>query len=131
MTAFIVIWTEFFSLCFGLIVELKLFLLNYLVSLKHDAPFVLTTLELLKDSFVVFLRCFYWLLTLRFSLMWFPNVNPYIQPFIFLRLATEPLLVWFEGFLPTIFGVDLSLLTCSLTLEWVTRVLADFSFLDL
>lgn len=48
------------------------------------------------------------MLVLRTTTMWFPNINPYQQPFYTFNQLTDPYLNAFKGWLPTVFGIDLS-----------------------
>ncbi|CAM9108126.1 unnamed protein product [Chrysoparadoxa australica] len=75
-----------------------------------------------KDIAAIFLRSYYWLLTARVTLAWFPNINPYIQPFFMLIVATEEFVENFEGFIPDILGIDMSTLLSFLYLEWMIRL---------
>ena len=92
------------------------------------------TNEVLKflNTSVWMLKCavktYYWVLTLRFSLQWFPNVNPYIQPMYILLYATDPFLENFEGLIPNILGMDMSSMLAFICLEWMVRTLDSITF---
>ena len=51
-----------------------------MISLVSVLVEVAGLLDLIRLSFVEFLGYFSFVLSLRFSLFWFPNINPYIQP---------------------------------------------------
>lgn len=68
------------------------------------------------------LRGFYWLLTLRFTVQWFPSINPYIHPLYGLIWSTDLYLRQFENFLPSILGLDLSSMCAFAFLEWLIQI---------
>ncbi|CAN0324887.1 unnamed protein product [Ascophyllum nodosum] len=76
----------------------------------------------------VFLRQYYWVLTLRLSIQWFPNINPYIHPMYTLIFATEFFLKQFKDLLPIILGMDMSAMCAFLCLEWMIRTLESIKF---
>lgn len=71
----------------------------------------------------MFLKAFYWALSTRFLVQWFPNVNPYIHPMFGLIAITDIFLKEFEGLIPIIFGMDLSAMLAFVCLEWMIRTL--------
>ena len=75
-----------------------------------------------------FLRQYYWILTLRLSVQWFPNINPYIHPMYSLIHCTEFFLKQFEDFIPIILGMDMSSMCAFLCLEWMIRTLESITF---
>lgn len=72
---------------------------------------------------VMFLKGYYWALSIRFLVQWFPNVNPYIHPMFGLIALTDIFLKEFQGLIPTIFGMDLSAMMAFICLEWMIRTL--------
>nr|YP_010471268.1 hypothetical protein N4M72_pgp061 [Sargassum confusum]QXI87550.1 Ycf19 [Sargassum muticum]UEP18044.1 Ycf19 [Sargassum kjellmanianum]UVW81588.1 hypothetical protein [Sargassum siliquastrum]AZJ16045.1 hypothetical protein ScoCPG_p082 [Sargassum confusum]UVF63226.1 hypothetical protein [Sargassum confusum] len=76
----------------------------------------------------VFLRQYYWVLTLRLSIQWFPNINPYIHPIYTLIFSTEFFLKQFKNLLPIILGMDMSAMCAFLCLEWIIRTLDSINF---
>ncbi|CAM9091115.1 unnamed protein product [Sphacelaria rigidula] len=68
-------------------------------------------------------RAYYWLLTFRFTVQWFPNINPYIHPLYGLIWATDLFLRQFENFLPSILGIDFSAMCAFACLEWMIQTL--------
>ena len=89
------------------------------------------TLDLMRLVFIKFLGYFSFLISLRFALLWFPNINPYMQPFFIIRTLTDFYVFSFESLVPPIFGMDLSLLSSSLFLEWFIKFLGSFTFCDI
>ena len=78
---------------------------------------------------VLFLKTYYWALTLRFVVQWFPNVNPYIHPLFGLIYITDIFLKEFDGLLPIVFGMDLSAMMAFVCLEWMIRTLESIVIL--
>jgi len=68
-------------------------------------------------------KAYYWLLTLRFTVQWFPNINPYIHPLYGLIWGTDLFLRQFENFLPSILGIDFSAMCAFACLEWMIQTL--------
>ena len=73
-------------------------------------------------------KTYYWILTIRLSMQWFPNINPYIQPMYILLYVTDFFLENFEGLIPTILGMDMSSMLAFICLEWMIRTLDAISF---
>nr|YP_009694362.1 hypothetical protein Scana_135 [Hapterophycus canaliculatus]AXU40778.1 hypothetical protein Scana_135 [Hapterophycus canaliculatus] len=78
---------------------------------------------------VLFLKGYYWALSIRFLVQWFPNVNPYIHPMFGLIVITDIFLKEFQGLLPTIFGMDMSAMMAFICLEWMIRTLESIVIL--
>nr|YP_011005674.1 hypothetical protein V2479_pgp018 [Cutleria multifida]WAM62678.1 hypothetical protein [Cutleria multifida] len=78
--------------------------------------------------FLKFLKQYYWALTLRLSIQWFPNINPYIHPMYSLIYATEFFLSQFEDFVPVILGMDMSSMCAFICLEWMIRTVEAIHF---
>nr|YP_009327084.1 hypothetical protein [Pleurocladia lacustris]ANS57604.1 hypothetical protein [Pleurocladia lacustris]ANS57748.1 hypothetical protein [Pleurocladia lacustris] len=72
---------------------------------------------------VLFLKSYYWALSVRFLVQWFPNVNPYIHPMFGLIVITDIFLKEFQGLLPNILGMDMSAMLAFVCLEWMIRTL--------
>ena len=79
--------------------------------------------------FAVALRLYYWLLLLRVTIQWFPNINPYIQPIFVLIVATDPYLALFDNMFPIIFGMDLSVVSAFIFLEWLILIFESIEFI--
>lgn len=78
---------------------------------------------------IILLKVYYWALSIRFLIQWFPNVNPYIHPMFGLIIVTDFFLKEFQGLLPTIFGIDMSAMMAFLCLEWMIRTLESIVIL--
>lgn len=63
---------------------------------------------MLRLTALNFCKLYMALLVLRTAVMWFPNLNPYRQPFYSVMQLTDPYLNLFRGWMPPAFGVDLS-----------------------
>jgi len=100
-----------FFLLFNLLVNFKDFL-----SLKDDVLTTTNILRFLKDFLLIYLQGYNLVFTLRFILMWFPNINPFVAPYYIVRVITQPFIGWVEKLLPKLFGIDFSFLVCSLIL---------------
>lgn len=73
-------------------------------------------------------RLYYWILTIRVTLQWFPSINPYIFPLYMLIHATDFYLEQFTGLVPTILGIDMTTMCAFVCLEWIIRTLDAISF---
>lgn len=73
-------------------------------------------------------RLYYWILTIRVTLQWFPSINPYIFPLYMLIHATDFYLEQFTGLIPTILGIDMTTMCAFVCLEWIIRTLDAISF---
>nr|YP_011006234.1 hypothetical protein V2485_pgp019 [Dictyotopsis propagulifera]WAM63238.1 hypothetical protein [Dictyotopsis propagulifera] len=82
------------------------------------------TIELLRFG----ARLYYWILTIRVTLQWFPSVNPYIFPLYMLIYATDFYLEQFTGLVPIILGIDMTTMCAFVCLEWIIRTLDAISF---
>lgn len=81
-------------------------------------------------SMIVALKQFYWILTIRLSMQWFPNINPYIHPMYGLINYTEWFLKQFQGLLPNILGMDMSAMCAFICLEWMIRTLESIELAE-
>lgn len=117
-----------FFLIFNLFVNLKLFLSTGFLNLKEDVPAIITILNFSKDCLVFYLNLYKLVFTLRFLLMWFPNINPFIAPYYILRVLTEPLIAKVKEFVPPLLGLDFSFLIASLGVELLSSYLAKLQF---
>lgn len=63
------------------------------------------------------------MLVLRITVMWFPNINPYRQPFYSMMQLTDPYLNLFRGWMPPIFGIDLSVILAFVVIQAVIDTL--------
>lgn len=118
-----------FAILFEGVGDFREALINDWLALKQQYPEqIFDFLNLIKDSFLVFLEKYTLVWNLRFILMWFPNINPYIQPFYTVVLATQPYLNFIRANLPTPFGWDLSFLVAGVLLEFLRSFLPKIQF---
>jgi len=87
------------------------------------------TIMVLSEAMLMFLKIYNLLITLRLTLVWFPNFNPYIQPFVFLLKFVDPFLRIFRGFLPSVFGIDFSPLLALTFLQALSEFLQNLRLL--
>nr|YP_010156583.1 Ycf19 [Laminaria rodriguezii]QQY85069.1 Ycf19 [Laminaria rodriguezii] len=87
-------------------------------------------LNLLVTAMIAGLRQYYWILTLRLSIQWFPNINPYIHPMYSLLHATDFFLKEFDDIVPTVLGMDMSSMCAFIFLEWIIRTLESITFTE-
>lgn len=74
---------------------------------------------MLRLSTVNFCKIYLVMLVLRITVMWFPNVNPYRQPIYSMMQLTDPYLNLFRGWMPPIFGIDLSVILAFVVIQAV------------
>jgi len=87
--------------------------------------FLNQTLLVLQESLLMFFRFYNLLLTFRLTMTWFPNFNPFVQPFYLLAKITDPYLRLFRGLMPTVFGVDLSPIIAIMWLECLIEIINE------
>merc|ERR1712216_713857 len=75
-----------------------------------------------------FLHIYMAMLVLRITIMWFPNLNPYRQPFYSMMQLTDPYLNLFRGWMPPIFGIDLSVILAFVVIQAVIDTLTISPF---
>lgn len=117
-----------FFLIFNLLVNLKVFLSTGFFNLKEDVPAIINILNFSKDSLAFYLGLYKLTFTLRFLLMWFPNINPFIAPYYILRVLTEPLIAKVREVVPTLLGLDFSFFLASLGVELLLSYLKKLQF---
>mmetsp|Transcript_101149 Transcript_101149/g.241104 ORF Transcript_101149/g.241104 Transcript_101149/m.241104 type:complete len:209 (+) Transcript_101149:39-665(+) len=84
----------------------------------HWKTFVRTDAALmLRLSTLNFCKIYMAMLVLRITIMWFPNINPYRQPFYSMIQLTDPYLNLFRGWMPPIFGIDLSVILAFVVIQ--------------
>ncbi|CAM9093103.1 unnamed protein product [Choristocarpus tenellus] len=80
-------------------------------------------------STCLLVHIYYWILTLRLSMQWFPNLNPYITPFYILIFMTDFFLEMFDDILPDILGMNMSAMLAFTFLEYLIQTLDSIHFL--
>eukprot|EP00927_Polykrikos_kofoidii_P058883 TRINITY_DN53717_c0_g1_i1.p1 TRINITY_DN53717_c0_g1~~TRINITY_DN53717_c0_g1_i1.p1 ORF type:complete len:233 (+),score=18.99 TRINITY_DN53717_c0_g1_i1:63-761(+) len=83
---------------------------------------------MLRLTTLNFCKIYVAMLVLRITIMWFPNVNPYRQPFYSMIQLTDPYLNLFRGWIPPIFGIDLSVLLAFVVIQAVIDTLTVSPF---
>mmetsp|Transcript_30668 Transcript_30668/g.91011 ORF Transcript_30668/g.91011 Transcript_30668/m.91011 type:complete len:217 (-) Transcript_30668:82-732(-) len=78
---------------------------------------------MLRLSSLNFCKIYMAMLVLRITIMWFPNINPYRQPFYSMIQLTDPYLNLFRGWMPPIFGIDLSVILAFVVIQAVIDTL--------
>lgn len=78
---------------------------------------------MLRLSTLNFCKIYMAMLVLRITIMWFPNINPYRQPFYSMIQLTDPYLNLFRGWMPPIFGIDLSVILAFVVIQAVIDTL--------
>nr|YP_011007361.1 hypothetical protein V2495_pgp019 [Scytothamnus australis]WAM64790.1 hypothetical protein [Scytothamnus australis] len=111
--------------------SLELVSMRFLESLPHFDPLDFTPVELFRIWVCVTkysLKQYYWVLTVRLSVQWFPNINPYMHPIYILMYTTDFFLNFFKEFVPNILGMDMSSMAAFICLEWMIRTLESIEF---
>mmetsp|Transcript_24170 Transcript_24170/g.43237 ORF Transcript_24170/g.43237 Transcript_24170/m.43237 type:complete len:226 (+) Transcript_24170:143-820(+) len=83
---------------------------------------------MLRLSSLNFCKIYMAMLVLRITIMWFPNINPYRQPFYSMIQLTDPYLNLFRGWMPPIFGIDLSVILAFVVIQAVIDTLTVSPF---
>ncbi|CAK0801946.1 unnamed protein product, partial [Prorocentrum cordatum] len=83
---------------------------------------------MMRLSTLNFCKIYMAMLVLRITIMWFPNINPYRQPFYSMIQLTDPYLNLFRGWMPPIFGIDLSVILAFVVLQAAQDTLAISRF---
>jgi len=83
---------------------------------------------MMRLSSLNFCKIYMAMLVLRITIMWFPNINPYRQPFYSMIQLTDPYLNLFRGWMPPIFGIDLSVILAFVVIQAVIDTLTVSPF---
>eukprot|EP00933_Yihiella_yeosuensis_P000487 TRINITY_DN100747_c0_g1_i1.p1 TRINITY_DN100747_c0_g1~~TRINITY_DN100747_c0_g1_i1.p1 ORF type:complete len:229 (-),score=38.00 TRINITY_DN100747_c0_g1_i1:86-772(-) len=83
---------------------------------------------MLRLTSLNFCKIYMAMLVLRITIMWFPNINPYRQPFYSMIQLTDPYLNLFRGWMPPIFGIDLSVILAFVVIQAVIDALTISPF---
>jgi YggT family protein len=79
-----------------------------------------------QEVLLLLLKYFSFSLTLRLTITWFPNFNPFVQPFYTLTKITDPYLRIFRGLVPSFLGVDISPIVAIVLLESLRKSVNAF-----
>ncbi len=83
------------------------------------------SVALLTNTLVTFVTIYFYLLTARVLLTWFPNIDWFAQPFAILSQLTDPYLNLFRSIIPPLGGMDFSPILAILLLQFVTGLLSS------
>ena len=117
-----------FFLFFNFVFNCKDLFSTTLLHWKEDMPAIIVVLNFFKDCLLIYLQGYNLLFTLRFILLWFPNINPFVAPYYIVRVLTQPFIGWVGEKLPKLFGLDLSFLVCSVIISNAIDYLSKFKF---
>jgi uncharacterized protein YggT (Ycf19 family) len=117
-----------FFLIYDFVIHCLVWIGNTYTELKKSNPELPNLLNFLKDCLVFYLKGYSLILLLKFTLSWFPNINPFIAPFFVIRVLTEPILHEIETRIPKILGFDLSFLLLSLAIDFSIKYLEKLQF---
>ena len=93
----------------------------------YSSSFLIYTSGVLQESTLSFFKLYRFLLTIRLTLAWFPNFNPFIQPYRSLALFTDPYLRVFRGAVPSVFNVDISPIFAMLWMQSVLEIFTELA----
>ena len=71
------------------------------------------------------------LILIKLSLVWFPNINWYTEPFWSLSRITDPYLKLFRGTIPMIFGMDMSPMLGILFLQCLMIIFNNIAIIEI
>jgi len=92
-----------------------------------SSSFFGSTFLILQESLLTFFKFYNLLITLRLTMTWFPNFNPFVQPFYLLARLTDPYLRLFRGLVPAIFGIDFSPVIAILWIQCLIEIINELS----
>lgn len=75
-----------------------------------NIPFFRESAHVLSIFVLTYLRYLNFFLMLRYFLYWFPNINPYTVPYIYILMVTSPFERFFERYTPVLFGLPFGFL---------------------
>lgn len=128
MESIIVLFANLVLMILNCIQSLAALYPKTLLSIRQSDPAIINLLNVIKDCTLVYLEGFNFMFTLRFILMWFPNVNPFIQPFYIVHVVTQPFYEHFQKWVPRLFGIDFSFLVCSYAITYTINFLTKLKF---
>ena len=95
-------------------------------------PSIASTLANVKVLLLDFIRLFGFLYTIRFSVQFFGNINPYDEGILqAIYDFTEPYTRLFLGFMPTLYNMDIGLLLGFIVLDRIETLISNIAILDL
>lgn len=80
-------------------------------------------LEVLRKTAILGTNLLSYFLTVRYSLAWFPGINPFTQPLFGLNYMCDLYVDLFRGLTPSILGIDTTAMTAFTILEFMRTIL--------
>nr|BCG67680.1 conserved protein [Haptophyceae sp. NIES-3900] len=74
-------------------------------------------------AFRDFSNVFVWLLTVRITIFWFPNLYWWEMPWYVVVVITDPYLRMWRGLFPGVFGLDLSTILAFMFVQYLQGVI--------
>jgi len=87
--------------------------------------FLTHTFRVLQESLLIFFQFYSFLITARLTLVWFPNFNPFTQPYYSVTLLTDPYIRIFRGLIPRILNIDISPIFAVLWVQSIVEILTE------
>ncbi|CRG99798.1 apicoplast conserved ycf19 protein precursor, unknown function [Plasmodium relictum] len=103
------------------IFKLKLFSSS---SLSSIFKFFLTNKKSIKLAALHFIRIYKFIIYIRCLLEWLPQINPHLNPFVFIFTFTNNYVQFFHKIIPNVFGIDLSGIFSWIFLEMIENFLS-------
>jgi len=94
----------------------------------YSNSFLTYTYGVLQESTLALFKCYRLLLALRLTLIWFPYINPFIEPYYSLTLLTDPYLRIFRELIPRFFSIDISPFFAVLWVQSIIEIIAGLVF---
>jgi len=88
----------------------------------YSNSFLIYTSGVLQESTVALFKLYRFLLTIRLTLIWFPDFNPFSEPYYSLTLLTDPYLRVFRGLIPRFFNLDISPIFAILWMQSILEI---------
>ena len=92
---------------------------------------ILPSFNLIFASIANFAEVYSVLILVKLCLVWFPNINWYVEPFWSLARITDPYLKLFRGTIPMIFGMDMSPMLGILFLQCLMIIFNNIAIIEL
>jgi len=97
-----------------------------LQSFINNSPILQPVFKVFLPCLIAYFQFLYLCLMLRFFLYWFPNINPFTVPYIYLFIVTSPYERFFEKYTPLLFGMNFAFLLLNVFLERLITILSQF-----
>ncbi|CAX64429.1 apicoplast conserved ycf19 protein precursor, unknown function [Plasmodium reichenowi] len=110
----------------GVLTNKSVFKLNLFAS-SYVSPiinFFLSNKGSIKLASLHFIRIYKFIIYIRCLLEWLPQINPHLNPFVFIFTFTNNYVQFFHKIIPNVFGIDLSGIFSWLFLEMIENYLS-------